>query len=417
MLCFLFFSVIIYIGVLRTGATVPHTCRRIGKETLDYLKVSKMMNNICNAVSQAVILIPSLEPDDRLPAYIRKLEKSGFGTIIVVDDGSGEAFQPIFTEVEGIDRTVVLHHDVNHGKGVALKTGYRYILEHLPDVKGIITADADGQHTVPDCVRLAEKLAEGERAVYLGSRDFNLPGIPPKSRSGNKITSTVFKLLYGVWLPDTQTGLRAFHREDLPFMINVGGERYEYEMKVLIACATRKIPMIPVTIETIYENGKNEGTHFHPIRDSYRIYKVILGGFIRFMGSSLICFLADQLLFNLFKSWLFPLLGINLHLNLPLGVHLDNTSLANYTARLFSAVLNFRLNRDLVFKVKARKGTVWRYAVTAVGIIILSTIGIKALGLIGMAPWLAKLIVDTVLYFASYRIQRQWVFKGGTADV
>ncbi len=283
-------------------------------------------------------------------------------------------------------------------------------MDHMPQVTGIITADADGQHTVPDCIRLAEKLAEGKRAVYLGSRDFNLPDIPPKSRTGNKITSTVFKILYGVWLPDTQTGLRAFRREDLQFMAEVPGERYEYEMKVLIACATKKIPLIPVTIETIYENG-NEGTHFHPIRDSYRIYKVILGSFIRFMGSSLICFAADQLLFNLFLIWLFPLLGIRLRLGLPLGMELNNTSLANYTARLFSAVLNFRLNKDLVFKVKGGKRTAVRYAVTAVGIIILSTLGIKALGLIGMTEWLAKLIVDTLLYFLSYRIQQQWVFK------
>ena len=123
------------------------------------------MSEILNAVREAAILIPSLEPDERLPAYIRELEKSGFGNIIVVDDGSSEAFQAIFTEVGEIDRTVVLHHDVNHGKGVALKTGYQYILDHLPDVKGIITADADGQHTVPDCIRLAEKLEEGEHAV------------------------------------------------------------------------------------------------------------------------------------------------------------------------------------------------------------------------------------------------------------
>ena len=372
------------------------------------------MGETISAIQEAAILIPSLEPDERLPVYIRSLAESGFGKIIVVDDGSGDTYQPIFREVESIDRTIVLHHEVNRGKGVALKIGYQYILDYVPEAAGIITADADGQHTVPDCIRLAEKLSEGERAVYLGSRDFSLPDIPPKSRSGNKITSTVFKLFYGVWLPDTQTGLRAFRREELPFMLNVSGERYEYEMKVLIACATSNLPMIPVTIETIYENGKNEGTHFHPIRDSYRIYKVILGSFIRFMGASLICFAADQILFNLFRGWLFPLLGIQLQLELPMGLRLDNTSLANYSARFFSAVLNFRLNRDLVFKVKGGKGTALRYAVTALCIIILSTLGIKALGLLGMAPWLAKLIVDTILYFLSYRVQRQWVFKGET---
>ena len=370
------------------------------------------MSETTIAVQDTVILIPSLEPDERLPAYIRQLSENGFKNIVIVDDGSSEAYQPIFREAEDAANAVVLHHEVNRGKGVALKTGYRYIIDHMPQVAGIITADADGQHTVPDCIRLAEKLAEGKRAVYLGSRDFNLPDIPPKSRTGNKITSTVFKILYGVWLPDTQTGLRAFRREDLQFMADVDGERYEYEMKVLIACATKKIPLIPVTIETIYENG-NEGTHFHPIRDSYRIYKVILGSFFRFMGSSIICFAADQLLFNLFLKWLFPLLGIRLGIALPFGMELNNTSLANYTARLFSAVLNFRLNKDLVFRVKGGKRTALHYAVTAIGIIILSTLGIKALGLIGMTEWLAKLIVDTLLYFLSYRIQQQWVFKEG----
>ena len=363
------------------------------------------------AAEQAVILIPSLEPDGRLPAYIRELREKGFGKIVVVDDGSGEAYQPIFQEVSGVEGAVVLRHEVNQGKGVALKTGYRYIQENLTDITGVITADADGQQTVKDCIRLAEQLGKGERALYLGSRDLKQENVPPKSRFGNNLTSIIFKLLYGQYLPDTQTGLRAFRKEELPFMTEVEGKRYEYEMKVLIACCRAGIQMIPVTIETIYENG-NEGTHFHPVRDSIRIYRVILGSFIRFVWSSLTCFLVDQLLFNLFKSWLFPLLGINLHLALPLGVRIDNISLANYTARLFSAVLNFRLNKDVVFKVRGVKGAGLRYAVVAIGIIILSTLGIKGLVMIGMAPWLAKMIVDTVLYFASYRFQERWVFRG-----
>ena len=146
--------------------------------------------------------------------------------------------------------TVVLHHDVNHGKGVALKTGYRYILDHFPDVSGVITADSDGQHTVKDCLRLAEMLGEGKRAVYLGSRDFSLDFIPPKSRTGNRITSAVFKILYGQYLPDTQTGLRAFRRAELPFMLEVKGERYEYEMNVLLECARESVPFVAAREET-----------------------------------------------------------------------------------------------------------------------------------------------------------------------
>ena len=363
-----------------------------------------------HAAEKAVILIPSLEPDERLPAYIKQLKEGGFAHIIVVDDGSGTAFRHVFDEVDAVDNTVVLYHEVNHGKGVALKTGYRFIMDNLPEISGVITADADGQHTVQDCLMLAEQLEDGDRALYLGSRDFNQENVPPKSRSGNKITSAVFKLLYGQYLPDTQTGLRAFRKEELPFMAQVEGERYEYEMKVLIACSRAGIPMIPVTIETIYENN-NEGTHFHPIRDSWRIYKVILGSFVKFMGSSMICVLVDQVLSNLFLHWLFPLLHINIHWNLPIGLKLDNTSMANYSARLISAVLNFKLNKELVFKVKEKGGAALRYTVTAVLIVILSTLGIKALMHTGLSFTIAKIITDTVLYFVSYRLQQRWVFR------
>ena len=164
-----------------------------------------------------VVLIPALEPDGRLPAYVRELKNSGFQQIVVIDDGSGPDWQPVFSEVEQEGATV-LHHLVNKGKGAALKLGYDWIGAHCKDCVGVLTADSDGQHTVKDCLNLAKCLASGEKALYLGSRDFSQKNVPPKSRQGNRITSAVFKLLYGQYLPDTQTGLRAFRREELAFM-------------------------------------------------------------------------------------------------------------------------------------------------------------------------------------------------------
>lgn len=365
------------------------------------------MNQGSEAARQAVILIPSLEPDERLPGYVRRLKEAGFGRIVVVDDGSGEEYQPVFRQAESVEDTVVLRHEVNRGKGVALKTGYRYIMEHYPEISGVITADADGQHTVKDCIRLAEALEEKKRALYLGSRDFSLENVPPKSRSGNRITSAVFRILYGQYLPDTQTGLRAFRREELPFMAEVPGERYEYEMKVLIACSRAGIPMIPVPIETIYEND-NEGTHFHPVRDSWRIYKVILGSFFMFAASSLACVAVDQGLFNL--------------LNLAVFHNGDAKNgtvilLCTALARAASSVLNFLLNRNVVFKDRGNAGKAFaRYAALCVFIMLLSAGGTWLLGRTGMSSTLAKIITDTVLYFASYHFQARWVFRGEKRD-
>ena len=358
-----------------------------------------------NAAQDAVILIPSLEPDERLPAYIRRLKEGGFGRIVVVDDGSPEEYQPIFREIEKVPDTTVLHHDVNRGKGVALKNGYRWIEENLGEsITGVITADADGQHTVEDCLRLAEKLEDGKRALYLGSRDFRQGNTPPKSLIGNRMTSAVFKLLYGQYLPDTQTGLRAFRREELAFMTEVEGERFEYEMKVLIACSRARIPIIPITIETIYEN-ENEGTHFHPIRDSFRIYKVIFGSFLRFMSVSLICVLIDQLFALVLRKWILPPLGLA-------RGSMWNLQCSGWGARLVSSVVNFLLNKNLVFQMKgSARNAAWKYAVLCVGIITVSNIGVWLLAKAGMADWLAKLLMDTGLYFVSYHLQERWVFR------
>ncbi len=338
-----------------------------------------------------VVLIPSLEPKDELISYAKEMMDSGFDRIVIVDDGSGPAYRGIFDELEELGCTV-LHHLVNRGKGAALKTGYDWIGEHCSDRVGVLTADSDGQHKAADCRRVAEAMAEGENALWLGSRDFNLPNVPPKSRFGNRTTSRVFQLLYGQYLPDTQTGLRAFRMEELPFMAGVAGDRYEYEMNVLIDSARRKLPMRTITIETVYENN-NEGSHFHPIRDSWRIYKVILGSFLKFIASSLFCFTIDQILANLLYAWM------------------GNEYISGYGARVVSSTINYLINRNVVFKEKGSAGqSAWRYALLCVAVISASNVLVQLLTSVGMVYWLAKMLVDSMLYFVNYFVQKGWVF-------
>ena len=163
--------------------------------------------------------------------------------------------------------------------------------------------------------------------------------------------------------------------------------------------------MIPVTIETIYENN-NEGTHFHPIRDSYRIYKVILGSFIKFMASSLTCWAIDQGIFNL--------------LNLVVFANGEKKSasiilLCTVIARVISAAANYLINRRYVFGGRGDAAKSFaRYAALCVVIMLLSAGGTWLLSQTGMSSTVAKIITDTVLYLLSYRFQEQWVFKGET---
>ncbi len=358
-------------------------------------------------VRMPVVLIPSLEPDERLPAYVEELLGHGFPRVVVVNDGSGPAYQPIFDRIAALGATV-LGYPENKGKGGALKTGMQWILEHEPDCLGVVTADADGQHRVPDILRLAASLRSGERALWLGCRNFNLPDIPPKSRMGNRITSVVFKALYGVWLSDTQTGLRGFLREDIPLMVSVPGERYEYEMNMLITCARQKLPMKTITIETVYENN-NEGTHFHPVRDSWRIYKVILGNFFKFMSSSLFCVFVDQLMAALLRNWVLPPLG------LPNDGGFWNLNISGWGARVVSAWVNFLINKNLVFEREGKARTeALRYFILCVGIICVSNLGVWLLSKVYVPAWLGKILMDTLLYFVSYHLQQNWVFAENT---
>ena len=352
--------------------------------------------------NELCVLIPSLEPDDRLPQYVDSLLAAGFGQILVVNDGSGPEYDPIFDSIAARERCHVLRHEVNRGKGQALRTGVQYIRDHTA-FAGVITADADGQHIAADTLKLADRLTADQKELLLGSRDFSRrnKNIPGRSRFGNRVTSVIFAALYGHWLPDTQTGLRAVNRACFDDLLAITGDRFEYEMNMLIYCAGHKIRFEIIPIETIYLE-ENKSSHFNPLKDSWRIYKLMLGSFFKFMGSSLLCFLVDQLLFNVFDGWLMPALKLT-------GG--TATSVSNYSARVFSSILNFSLNRRLVFGAKGVRGAFPRYLITCVVVIILSTLGIKALSALGMAKWLAKILCDTLLYFLSYRIQRNWVFK------
>ena len=360
---------------------------------------------------QCCVLIPSLSPDERLPAYVKELRGAGFGLILVVDDGSTEEYQHFFEEIAGLDGCRVLHHEVNRGKGAALKTGFKYLKEQT-DFQGVLTADSDGQHTVPDTLKLCGELG-GKEELLLGSRDFSRSNknVPPKSRFGNRMTSGVFRVLYGHWLPDTQTGLRAFPRKLMDFMLNVSGDRFEYEMNVLIQCSGAKVPMRPIPIETVYMDD-NKSTHFHPIRDSWRIYKLLLGNFFRFMSSSVICWLVDILLFTLLKHWgALKSLEESLPFLRALSPSAEPVLLATAIARVCSAALNFKLNQTLVFSVKKCPGAIWRYIVLCVGVMLVSGVVVGRLHeWTGINSTLIKTVVDLLLFFFNYRAQKAWVF-------
>lgn len=221
------------------------------------------------------VLIPAWDPGSELLHLVRALAEMRCQAILVIDDGSGPTAQPIFQHLQSSPAVTVLRHARNFGKGRALRTGLRAFLDDLPHYAGIVTADADGQHLPEDIARVATVLSESPRQIVLGARHFPAE-MPLRSRIGNVLTRYVFHAATGAMLADTQTGLRGIPRDILPRLLEIPGDRYEYEMAVLAYWCRHGCTRMPieVPIQTIY-NDNNRSSHFDPLRDSFRIYSAL----------------------------------------------------------------------------------------------------------------------------------------------
>ena len=226
-------------------------------------------------MASPVVVIPAYKPAPCLPEMVRQLAASAeAAAILLVDDGSGPDFQPLFRDAAQAG-AILLLHPANCGKGAALKTAFREAAARFPDHTGIVTADADGQHTVADIRRIARALAEHPHSLVLGARRFDA-SVPWRSRIGNQLTRHVVRRIAGAALTDTQTGLRGIPMDFAPVLLRSPYNRYEFELDMLLRWHSTGRPIFEVAIETLYPD-RNRLSHFHPLIDSLRVYRVILG--------------------------------------------------------------------------------------------------------------------------------------------
>lgn len=227
--------------------------------------------------SLLAVVLPSLDPDDKFDRVVDGLVERGFEHIVIVDDGSDAAHQVHFEKAAARPGCAVLHHGVNKGKGRALKTAFAYVEEQLPQVEGVITIDGDGQHLVEDIIACGERMLAEKDKVVLGCRDFDQPGVPPRSVTGNKTTSRMFRLFYGIRLSDTQTGLRAIPRAMLKPFQEIEGERFEYETNMLLKMKRMGLSFVEQPITTVYD-PEDYSSHYNAVKDSWRIFKIMFKG-------------------------------------------------------------------------------------------------------------------------------------------
>ena len=219
------------------------------------------------------------------------------------------------------------------------------------------------------------------------------------------------RLACGRAITDTQTGLRAIPARFLPAMCRIAGERYEYETQMLLSLRDEGIGLGEVPIETVYID-ENQTSHFDPLRDSWKIYKIIFrhmfcskGSFAAFAASSVACFLVDNGLFTLFNGAVLGRMADG-------GRELVST----LCARAISSVVNFLLNRQLVFRSRGAAGqSAARYfllvvvqgSASALLVYLLNSL----LHVSNVMETAIKIPVDMLLFLVSYKIQKKWVFR------
>ena len=392
-----------------------------------------------------IVLIPSLEPDHRLPELVRLLRselsgelpessglrgsreprgKSSGVRILIVDDGSGPAYEKTFTEAAAAG-AVVIGYPTNRGKGFALRHGFEWCLANAPG-ETVVCADSDGQHTPADIARVAAESERHPQALVLGVRGF-VGDVPLRSRFGNNMSALVFRLASGVRVDDTQTGLRAYGACQLSELLEVPGDRFEWEQNALIMAARRGREIVQVPIATVYLD-ENSSSHFRPLADSYRVFRSLLGalgagvmsgaaggsrlgaagsgiggvnigvGVLKFAGSGLVSWALEMVLFLLLQA----------HIGVVLGVVL---------ARLMSASVNFLMNKFAVFGERSRENTrrqVVGYVTLAAILLVSTAVGVQVLTSIGLAAWLAKLVMDISGLVVSFRVQSRVIFSEGS---
>ncbi len=357
------------------------------------------------------IIIPSYEPDEKLCQVVDAMLAEGFRDIVLVNDGSHPDHVRPFLDAGARPGVTVLTHQVNKGKGRALKTAFSWCIENRPGIDGVVTVDGDNQHNARDVRACAEAMVREPDKLWLGVRDFSLEQVPLRSRFGNTLTRTIMRLACGRAITDTQTGLRAIPARFLPAMCRIAGERYEYETQMLLSLRDEGIGLGEVPIETVYID-ENQTSHFDPLRDSWKIYKIIFrhmfcskGSFAAFAASSVACFLVDNGLFTLFNGAVLGRMADG-------GRELVST----LCARAISSVVNFLLNRQLVFRSRGAAGqSAARYfllvvvqgSASALLVYLLNSL----LHVSNVMETAIKIPVDMLLFLVSYKIQKKWVFR------
>jgi len=348
------------------------------------------------------LIIPSYNPDDRLYGTVKALSELEADVIVIVNDGSHAVYDSVFCDLAKMDGVILLRHETNQGKGAALKTAMRYCLASIAGLRGVIFVDGDGHHRPEDVVSCAQKLqASGQ--VILGQRGRKDRTLSRRGHLGNRLTSMAISCVCDFDIPDPLTGLRGIPVRYLPILLETKGDAYDFETNMILDFKRYGIPFrtFPIVGE-YYADGST--SHYRPARDTLKIVAELLRFFrqqFKYLGSSMVCYLAEYILFRLFLAYL-PVVGV---------------TFSNYISRVLAGSANFLINKNIVFGVKKNHlRTILKYISVVLLVMLISTELIVLINLIfhtekNTVAKFIKIPVDVLMFFFSYYLQKKWVFQ------
>jgi len=349
----------------------------------------------------SAVIIPALNPTPNLVEFVYDLLETGVPCVIVVNDGCDSSFNDTFNQLKKINKCTVLEHEVNRGKGRALKTAFTYFTKNSSYLDGVVTADADGQHAIDDICNICERLSITYGSLILGVRNFNESNVPKRSYIGNTVTSCIFKLLYNSNLNDTQTGLRGIPKKELSWILQLKGERYDFEINMLINAKRNNINLETIPIQTLYFEN-NSGSHYSTIKDSIPIFLKLLSGLIQYSGSTIVSSLLDISAFFILNTIVLSALPAALRILICTAI-----------ARLISSICNYTMNRKCIFSDTGKvTRSALRYYILCICLMMTSYGLVYTVSLYWKVnESFIKLIIDFILGFLSYEVQLRWVFQ------
>ena len=213
---------------------------------------------------RACVVVPAFTEERRIGQVVEQIRRH-VPLVIVVDDGSADGTA---TEAEDAG-AIVLKHERNEGKGVALQTGFRRAMQEECEV--VITMDADGQHNPEDIPKFLEAYQRTGIPVLLGNRMTHLEEMPRIRRWTNRVMSLIISRVMRQYVPDTQCGFRLFRRDVIPFL-NVESHRFAAESEMLLHLADRGFRIDSVRVTVIY---RDEQSKIHPVSDAVRFFHML----------------------------------------------------------------------------------------------------------------------------------------------